>query len=65
MAFSFSEISTLLVFTSVTHTSSSTVRGCGEGWANHFSVQTTKGINEFVGGSHIAELRQHQKVIDY
>ena len=42
MAFSFSEISTLLVFTSVTHTSSSTVRGCGEGWANHFSVQTRK-----------------------
>ena len=24
-----------------------------------------KGINEFVGGSHVAELIQHQKVIDY
>ena len=44
------------------------LRGCGEGWANHFSVQTRKEsalIIEFVSGSHVAELIQHQKVIDY
>ena len=44
------------------------IRGCGEGWANHFSVQTRKEsalIIEFVSESHVAELIQHQKVIDY
>jgi hypothetical protein len=41
------------------------LRGCGEGWANHFSVQTRKESMSFVGGSHVAELIQHQKVIDY
>jgi len=44
------------------------LRGCGEGWANHFSVQTRKEsalIIEFVSESHVAELIQHQKVIDY
>ena len=37
-------------------------------WANHFSVQTRKEsalIIEFVSESHVAELIQHQKVIDY
>ena len=37
------------------------LRGCGEGWANHFSVQTRKEsalIIEFVSESHVAELIQ-------
>jgi len=36
-------------------------RGVGEPLFN----PCRKGINEFVGGSHVAELIQHQKVIDY
>ena len=35
------------------------LRGCGEGWANHFSVHARKEsalIIAFVSGSHIAEL---------
>ena len=44
------------------------LRGCGEGWASHFSVHARKEsalIIEFVSESHVAELIQHQKVIDY
>ena len=47
---------------------SGVVRGCGEGWASHFSVHARKEsalIIEFVSESHVAELIQHQKVIDY
>ena len=35
------------------------LRGCGEGWASHFSVHARKEsalIIEFVSGSHVAEL---------
>ena len=49
------------------HLCRATVRGCGEGWANHFSVQTRNEsalIIEFVSESHVAELIQHQKVIE-
>ena len=54
--------------TSYTDYVCSRLRGCGEGWANHFLVQTRKEsalIIEFVSESHVAELIQHQKVIDY
>ena len=63
MAFSFSEISTLLVFTSVTHTSSS--KGLWRGVGEPLFSPNQKGTNEFVSGSHVAELIQHQKVVNY
>ena len=41
------------------------VRGSREGWASHFLSRAIPFIIEFVSGSHVAELIQHQKVIDY
>ena len=41
------------------------LRGSREGWASHFLSRAIPFIIEFVSGSHVAELIQHQKVIDY
>ena len=41
------------------------VRGSREGWASHFLSRAIPFIIEFVSGSQVAELIQHQKVIDY
>ena len=41
------------------------VKGLWRGVGEPLFSPNQKGINEFVGGSHVAELIQHQKVIDY